>query len=162
MKQVVVAAVLLAAAPASAGELRKGEIVVEHPRMRASLGRAPNTAAYLTLRNTGRAPDRLLGASCTCAGRVEIHHHDMSGGVMRMRPVRGLTVPAQDRVTLVPGHGHALMVMGLKAPVRAGTTVEMRLRFERAGEVRAPFLVTRGVDREADMQGRGASAGRAR
>jgi copper(I)-binding protein len=149
MKTLLSAAVVLTpvllAAPAGARDGRKGDIVVEQPRIRASLGRAPNTAAYLTVRNTGRSPDRLLGASCACAAKVEIHHHDMSGGVMRMRALPALPAPARGVLSVEPGGPHALMVMGLKAPLRAGTTVEMRLRFERAGEVRAPFSVTQDV-----------------
>lgn len=142
MRRLLLASLLSVAAPVSAGEIGRGEIVIEHARMRASLGRAPNTAAYLTVRNTGRAPERLLGASCSCAARVEIHAHDMSGGMMRMRRLPALAVPARGGVALTPGGSHALMVMGVKASVRAGATVEMRLRFARAGEIRAPFLVT--------------------
>jgi copper(I)-binding protein len=141
----LVLAPLLLAAPAGARDVRKGDIVLEQPRIRASLGRAPNTAAYLMVRNTGRTPDRLLGASCACARKVEIHHHDMSGGVMRMRALPALPAPARGVLSVEPAGPYALMVMGLKAPLRAGGTVEMRLRFERAGEIRTPFAVTQDV-----------------
>ncbi|MDP8917242.1 MAG: copper chaperone PCu(A)C [Pseudomonadota bacterium] len=154
MKRRLLAALLLAAAPAGA-QARKGEIVVERPVMRASLGQAPNTAAYVVIRNTGSAPVRLLGASCACARRVEIHRHEMRGGVMRMRAVAALTVPAGGRLALKPGHGHALMVMGLKKPVENGTKVELRLRFQRAGEIRVPFLATRDVERALTGRGQG-------
>ena len=161
MKRLLIAAALLAASPASAHEVRKGEIVVDHPLMRASLGRAPNTAAYAVLRNAGSAPDRLIGASCACARKVEIHHHDMSGSIMKMHPMTALTVPAKGALTLAPGEGHALMIMGLKKPVEAGTMVELRLRFERAGEVRVPFFATRDVERELNSHGRGAAGAHA-
>lgn len=161
MKPLIFAALLLAAAPAAAHEVRKGAIVADHPLMRASLGRAPNTAAYVVLRNTGPTPDRLVSASCACARKVEIHHHDMAGGVMKMHRMAALPVPAGGVAELAPGQGHALMVMGLKKPIEAGTMVELRLRFERAGEVRVPFFATRDVERELNSHGRGASAAHA-
>lgn len=155
-------AVLLAACalatPAGAHELRKGSLVIDHPLVRASLGRAPNTAAYLTIRNTGKTPDRLVGASCRCAAKVELHAHDMAGGVMRMRRVSAIPVPAGGAVAFTPGEGHALMVMALKRPIEPGTMVELTLRFERAGPVKAGFFATRDVEREMNSHGRGASA----
>lgn len=149
---ILVAVVL--AAPAAAHEARKGTVAIDHPIVRASLGRAPNTAAYFTIRNTGRTPDRLVGASCACAAKVELHMHDMTGGVMRMKPVRAIAAPAGSSVALSPGGRHAVMLTGLKTPIEPGTMVEMVLMFERAGAVKAGFFATRDVEREMTAHGR--------
>jgi len=145
-RPLLAAALLLAAAPAAKAEsFRKGSITVEAPVARASLGRSPNTAAYLTIRNSGSRPDRLLGASCACAAGVEIHRHETAGGVMRMRAVPALAVPARGVAALRPGDGHALMVTGLKRPLAPGEAVAMTLRFERAGPLTVRFTAVRDV-----------------
>ena len=95
---------------------------------------------FLTLRNDGAAPERLLGASSPLAGRVELHTSSTEDGVMRMRPLDGIAVPAGGEVTLRPGGMH-LMLLELRQPLRAGDRVPLTLRFERAGEVAAELTV---------------------
>jgi hypothetical protein len=58
----------------------------------------------------------------------------MEGDVMRMREIGSLELPAGKTVTLAPG-GYHLMLMDLKSPLKAGDTIPIKLRFERAGEV---------------------------
>lgn len=145
---------LLLAAPATAHELKKGELTVDHPLVRAPLGRAPNTAAYAILKNAGPAPDRLLGASCACAKRVEVHGHAMRGQVAEMRPVAAVPVPAGGQAALEP-RGHHLMLFGVKRPLEAGTMVNLTLRFERAGAVTVPFFVTSRVEQELKAHAEG-------
>jgi hypothetical protein len=145
--RLALAALMLAAAPAAAHEVKKGEITVEHPLMRASLGRSPNSAGYFVVRNSGKGADRLLGASCACAARVEMHAHTMSDGVASMRPVASVVAPAGGSAVFAP-QGHHLMIVGLKKPLEAGTMANVTLRFERAGAVTVPFFVTARVEEE--------------
>jgi copper(I)-binding protein len=58
----------------------------------------------------------------------------MEGDTMRMREVDAIDLPAGREVRLEPGGLH-LMLMGLKAPLKAGDKLSLTLRFERAGEV---------------------------
>ena len=56
--------------------------------------------------------------------------------VMSMRALKGgAAVPAKGRLALAPGGGH-VMLMGLKSGLKAGGTVPLTLKFERAGEVK--------------------------
>jgi copper(I)-binding protein len=59
----------------------------------------------------------------------------MSGGtgMMEMRPVDRVEVPAGETVTLEPG-GYHIMLLELAAPLEAGTTLEVTLTFEESGE----------------------------
>jgi copper(I)-binding protein len=57
-----------------------------------------------------------------------------------MAMVPSLEIPAGGKVVLAPGGLH-LMVMGLKAPIKAGEQVQMVLTFERAGAVKTAFTV---------------------
>ena len=142
------AASLAIAAPVAARDVTKGDLTLVHPQMRASLGRAPTTGGYVTIRNAGARPDRLLSASCACAERVELHTHQMQGGVGRMTRVPALAVPARGETTLAPGGAH-LMFVGLKGRLADGQEQPVTLVFERAGKVTARFHVRARVDAPA-------------
>jgi copper(I)-binding protein len=114
-------------------------IVVERPQVRASLGAQPTTAAYMVLRNSGLAPDRLIGASCACAAMVMAHRSTVLDGVSRMSMERAVPVPAKGAVTFAPGGLH-LMITGVKAPIAEGAKVPIVLEFEKAGKVTVTFV----------------------
>ncbi len=82
-----------------------------------------------------RSPDgaRLVGGSTPAAARVEIHEMRMEEGVMKMRELPALELPAGQTVTLKPG-GHHLMLMGLKQALKAGDTLALSLLIERPGK----------------------------
>ncbi|MFH5924653.1 copper chaperone PCu(A)C [Roseomonas xinghualingensis] len=114
-------------------------IVVEQPWARAAL-QGGTGGAFLTLRNTGSQPDRLISASTPLARSTEIHETVRDGDVMRMRPVPALEVPPGGTVTLRPGGAHVMM-MGLTQALRPGTTLPLTLTFERAGTVQVQVAV---------------------
>jgi len=66
--------------------------------------------------------------------------HDVTGGMMTMRMVEDLEIPAGGSVTLAPSGTH-VMLMGLKAALQKGTTFPATLRFEKAGEVAVQVMV---------------------
>jgi periplasmic copper chaperone A len=118
---------------ANAHEYKLGNIAIEHPWARPTLPGQGGGGAYLGLRNGGTVPDRLLGASMEGA-TVQVHEMRMEGDVMRMREIGTLDLPAGATVKLAPG-GYHLMLMGLKAPLKIGEKVPLKLRFEKAGEI---------------------------
>lgn len=89
-----------------------------------------SSAAYFSVANSGGA-DRLLSVS-TPVGDATLHSTAMDNGVMRMRPLDGLDVPANSTVALKPGGTH-VMIMGLKQPLAAGSIFPMELKFETSG-----------------------------
>jgi copper(I)-binding protein len=113
---------------------------VEHPWARASAGAAKTGVAYLTITDQG-APDRLTGATTPVATTAELHETMGDMGNMKMRPVAGLDLAPGKPVKLAPG-GYHLMLMGLKAPLKAGDTFPLTLRFEHA----PPLTVTVSVE----------------
>lgn len=114
-----------------------GDIEVEHPYALPTPPGAKNGAVYFrALRNSGRQPDRLVSASTPAAARVEIHESVIdNAGVMRMRELESIDLPAHKEVR--PRHqGHLhLMLIDLKAPLENGGRFPIRLKFERSGEV---------------------------
>ena len=135
MKTIFALAAVLAAVPMAAS----AAIVVERPQIRASLGTQPTTAAYLTIRNTGAAPDRLLSASCACAAMVMTHRSTVVNGVARMSMESAVTIPAKGAVVFGPSGLH-LMLTGVKTPIAEGAKVPLVLEFEKAGKVVAIFV----------------------
>ncbi|MDO8290873.1 MAG: copper chaperone PCu(A)C [Parvibaculum sp.] len=127
-------AVLAVVALASCGDgaYAQGDIAISGVWARPSV--AKNGAAYLTLTNKGSGADALLSASSPVAGKVEIHDMEMDGTIMRMRKLDRLVLPAGETVAAVPGGTH-IMLMGLNAPLVEGTAFQMRLTFEKAGEI---------------------------
>lgn len=124
---------LLLAAPGLAHDFRAGDLLIDHPWSRAA-GANTNGAGFMTIRNNGAQPDRLLSATTTIARTVELHTHIRDGEVMRMRPVADIPIGARQTVRLRPGGLH-VMLIGLTEPLRQGSEVPLTLRFERAGEV---------------------------
>jgi copper(I)-binding protein len=63
------------------------------------------------------------------AGVVEVHEMSMDGGVMKMRAIPSLALPAGKAVDLKPG-GYHVMLMDLKGQVKDGDTVPVTLVVE--------------------------------
>ena len=131
------ALLLLTAAPTLA---QQGPIRVETAWARASAGEARNGAAYMTLHNVGTGPDRLLSVTSSVAGKIELHNHIMVGNVAQMRPVDAIEVSPGSPTVLQPGGLH-VMLLDLKAPLKAGQSFPVTLTFERAGKVEATVAV---------------------
>ncbi|HEX3846910.1 MAG TPA: copper chaperone PCu(A)C [Steroidobacteraceae bacterium] len=97
-------------------------------------------AVYLSIVNHGAGADRLLGAATPRAGRVEIHESRSVQGIMQMRPVAFVDIPAGATVRVAP-EGLHLMLVGLDAPLLAGTQFPITLKFRDAGAVTVPVKV---------------------
>ncbi|MGY3868495.1 copper chaperone PCu(A)C [Aeromonas crassostreae] len=69
----------------------------------------PNTAAFMVLKNDGDAPVRLTGVSSPEVARAELHTHLHENGVMRMRQVESIEIPAKGEVVLKPGSLHIML-----------------------------------------------------
>lgn len=117
-----------------AGMAKVGDVMIHDGWARASIGSAPNSAAYMTLMTSGDAGDKLLGASSPAAEAAELHTHLMENGIARMRPVEAIEVAPGEPTVLEPGGLH-LMLMGLKGKLEEGDAMPLTLTFEKAGEV---------------------------
>lgn len=110
-------------------------IGVSEAKMRLPLGGQKVTAAYMTLTNSGTLDDKLVGASCDCAGRVEIHTMSMEGGMMKMDKIDAFDLKVGQTQKLEQGGLH-LMLFDLKPDLGdEGQKVDITLQFEKAGQV---------------------------
>jgi periplasmic copper chaperone A len=135
------AALPLASAGAQAADYDVGSIHITQPWTRATPKGASSGAGYLTVTNSGPAPDRLSCAGTDVAAQCQIHTMSMENGLMKMRPVEGgLEIKPGETVTLKPGGDH-MMFVKLKHPLQTGNTVGATLQFEKAGTVKIEMPV---------------------
>ena len=141
MKSLLKSALLATVLSGAVSLAHAGDLSLEKPWSRATPSGAPVGAGYVTLKNAGAAADKLLSATAPdIAGKVEIHEMSMDNGVMKMRAINGLEIPAGKSVELKPG-GYHIMFMQLKQPLKAGDTIKGTLTFEKAGAVPVEYKV---------------------
>jgi copper(I)-binding protein len=117
-----------------------GSIKVDHAYTRATVPGQQVAGGFMKIENKGNGADQLVSASSPVAGEVQLHEMAMEGNVMKMRQVKDIAVPAGGSVELKPGGLH-LMFMNIKAPLAAGESVPVKLKFAKAGEVEVKMPV---------------------
>ncbi|MGN5075373.1 copper chaperone PCu(A)C [Aeromonas veronii] len=70
---------------------------------------SPNTAAFMVLKNDADQPVKLVAAASAAAGRAELHTHLHENGVMKMRQVENIEIPAKGETVLKPGSLHIML-----------------------------------------------------
>jgi periplasmic copper chaperone A len=117
------------------------QVTVKDAWVRATVAQQKATGAFMQLESKQDA--KLVSAQSPVAGVVEVHEMAMEGGVMKMRAVPNLALPAGKAVELKPG-GYHVMLMDLKGQVKDGDTVPVTLVVEgkdgkrQSIEVKAP------------------------
>ena len=117
---------LACAAPAHAAE---PAVNVSEPYVRLVPPSAPATGAFMLLSNTGNAARQLVAADSPVAKTVELHTHLNENGVMKMRQIKEIGIPAHGETRLKPGSYH-VMLIDLKAPLQEGDGVPLTLTFD--------------------------------
>ena len=113
---------------------------------------APQKATGAFMQITSATGGKLVSASSPAAGVVEIHEMAMEGNTMKMRAVPAVDLPAGKAVDLKPG-GYHVMLMDLKAPLAADSTVPLTLTFKDAKGVESKLELKVPVSAKAPMQG---------
>lgn len=136
------AAVCIAIAPtgAFAHGVQVGDLAIGHPWSLALAPGAPTVAGYLTITNNGAAADTLIGVETDQAESVSMHQSVMEKGMSRMLPVKSLEIASGKTVTFGPSSYH-LMLVKPKGALPVGSHFFVTLRFQRAGAVKADFVV---------------------
>lgn len=109
------------------------EVAVVDAYIRAPVPGQQSTAAFFTLVNRSATDCELIGASSPVAGKVEVHRHRHHGGMMQMREVDSLLLPAGKAVSFEPG-GYHLMLLGVQQPLEEGVDYSLRLLFSGCSE----------------------------
>ena len=104
------------------------DVMVKDAWVRGTVPGQGATGAYATLRSSVDA--KIVGVSSPAAKRAEIHRSDMEGGVMRMRPMPVVPLPANRDVAL-DGERH-VMLLDLAHALSAGESVRLVFTIEDA------------------------------
>lgn len=115
----------------SAGEM----VMVDDPYVRAVPPGQPNSASFMSLHNMSDKDIALVGASSSAAEVVELHTHTMEDGMMRMRRVEQIDLPAGEVTSLKPGGLH-VMLIGLKQKLVPGEKIGLSLSFDDGSELK--------------------------
>lgn len=110
------------------GMQQQGDIQIQHAYVRAVPPGQPNSAAFMTLRNMSDKANAVVSASSPAANAVELHTHTMDGGMMKMRQIEKVDIPANGEAVLKPGGMH-IMLIGLKEQLIPGMKVSLSLTF---------------------------------
>lgn len=88
-------------------------------------------SAMVDMSITSKQAATLVGIASPACKTAELHSMTHEGGVMKMREVKEIALPAGQRVGLGES-GYHLMLLGLKAPLKAGDTVPLTLSVRQA------------------------------
>ena len=116
-----------------AGHSHDEGIVISAARVLPPFPGRDISAGYFEITNHGHHDDRLIGASSPVSETVEIHTHNEVDGVMKMRRVEGVELPAGKSVFFKPG-GYHLMFFGT-ALKEGQTDISVTLTYETAPPV---------------------------
>ena len=103
-------------------------VTVKDAWVRGTVPGQGTTGGYLTLHSTEDA--KLVAVSTPDAKRAEIHSSEMKDGIMRMRPVASVALPA-GRDVAIQGDLH-LMLIDVAHPLQANERVPLTLTIEDA------------------------------
>jgi copper(I)-binding protein len=109
-----------------------GSLALDEAWVRALPPGQPNTAAYLTVTNTGGAGVTIVGGSADIAETVEIHTTREVDGFQRMEQLYELPLAPGQSSSFSPGGMH-LMLLGLEKMPAPGDRVQLCLTLA-AGE----------------------------
>ena len=111
------------------GAATQADVTVKESWVRGTTPAQKATGAFMEITSSEAAA--LLSASSPVAGVVEIHTMKMEDGVMKMRALPKLDLPAGKAVKLAPGGNH-VMLMDLKQQMKKGDVVPITLKIEGA------------------------------
>ena len=128
-----------------AGEVRIGDLTIEQPWSRQSPMAGNVAAGFMKITNSGTEDDRLISATASITGTVQLHDMKMDGDVMKMVEIpEGIVIPAGQTVELKPRSLHVMFMEVANQP-KEGEMFKGTLVFEKAGtaeveyEVKAPM-----------------------
>lgn len=119
--------------------LNHANIKIEHTWMRPA-AKGMNSAMYFKVENHSSKPDTLYKVSSKVAELVQVHETFMKNGLMGMREVKFIVVPADSSIIFKPG-GYHVMFIKLKKNLKVKSKVEATVYFKTEGKIKVNALV---------------------
>ncbi|MGV6827294.1 MAG: copper chaperone PCu(A)C [bacterium] len=106
----------------------------------------PNSAAFMKIENPTTVAHAVVDARSPVANVVELHTHINEDGMMKMRRIPSIHLPAGGETVLQPGGLH-VMLIGLRSDLKPGDMVDVTLVFDDGSEklIQAPVKKITGM-----------------
>lgn len=124
---------LTATSGARAGDISVDEVI-------AKITPSGSGGAFMAITNSGNEDDSLVGVSSPSANKAMLHTTKEVDGVMKMRKVDAVPVPA-GKTTMLQHGGEHVMLFGVPKGLKPGDSIDLVLVFDKAGEVPVTAMV---------------------
>jgi len=105
------------------------DVLIIDPYVRSVPPGQTVSAAFLQLENKSAETRSVINASSPVSKVVELHSHVHENGMMKMRRVDSIEIPAHGKTVLKPGGLH-IMLIGLHKPLKLDQKVSITLEFK--------------------------------
>ena len=106
-----------------------GDVTVNNAWSRATAPGQSSAGVWFSI--TSKQDAKLVAVFSSLAGTTQLHTMSQEQGMMKMRAVESIALPAGKTVELAPGGNH-VMLLDLKQPLKAGDSVPLKLTIELA------------------------------
>jgi len=120
-------AAMLAAPIALASCGQPAQLYVDQAWIRLNPGGEGPAAGYMRIHG-GEEPVKLLRVTSEGAMRIELHESVQENGMMKMKPLESVDVPAKGEVKFAPGGKH-LMIFDINPAMRESGKLSMTMLF---------------------------------
>lgn len=149
MRRLMLPLLALAALPALAS-CEKREVTVTDGWVRLSPNPDAPSAAYFTVKG-GSDATQLSAVGSEVAIRFEMHETVRENGMMQMKPLATVEIPANSSVKFEPGGKH-VMIWNINPGIKPGQRMNMVFTFANGAQIEYPMAV-RGADGAAPAAG---------
>jgi len=104
-------------------------ITVIDPYVRAVPPGQTVSAAFMRLKNSADKQHAIVNVKSSISKVVELHTHTHENGMMKMRQVEKMVIPANGETVLQPGGLH-IMLIGLHNALELDQKISLALEFE--------------------------------
>lgn len=103
-------------------------ITIENGYIRETIPGTSISSAYMTISNHSDKAIVLKEITSEVSDRLELHTHQASNGIMRMRKLDRIIIPANEQVVLQPSGLH-IMIFDLDKRLKAQEEVKLNFQF---------------------------------
>jgi|YelNatPaOPRAMG01_1025707.scaffolds.fasta_scaffold00304_16 copper(I)-binding protein len=97
-------------------------------------GKGMNSALYFTINNQTNKSDELYKVEASIAWVIQLHKTINNNGLMEMKQINSIEVPANQIVKFTPG-GYHVMLIKLKEELKPGSKINFTFFFKKAGKL---------------------------
>ncbi|AJR05439.1 copper chaperone PCu(A)C [Photobacterium gaetbulicola] len=134
IKSILLGSLFALTSTVNAHDYKVGELHIEHPWSKQVPPTSQVAAAFFNVVSHSNKGDELLSATSPIAGKTELHTHFHENGMMKMREVEKIDIPAHGSQALKPG-GYHIMFFKLNEVPKLGEKFPLTLTFKHAGTI---------------------------